>query len=1219
MPAKRFALPLSESHDTALVGGKAASLARLAQAGFPVPDGCVVSTEAYVYARARSSGKDGTLAVPGEVAEEIRSAYRSLGAPLVAVRSSATAEDMAGASMAGQYETFLNVQGEQAVVDAVERCWASLAASRVQTYLREHSIDPSTVAMAVIVQRLVPADVAGVLFTVDPRDASRHEMLVEANWGLGETVVSGQVQPDVFRLEYDTCKVLETSIADKRLALAPGSRAAEAVGEGRRSQPCLAARDVAGLWRLGRRVADHFGRPMDLEWAISGGEVFLLQARPITTLQGMETQQQILGIAQAHLHRQLAAGHGPWVLHNLAETLPHPTPLTWSVVRRFMSGAGGFGAMYRQAGFEPSPSVCKDGFLENVAGRIYMDVSLAPEMMFEGFPFAYDLEQLKTSPDASQTPPTLPTGSVWKRWEAGRKLKVAVLRLDGLAARLERELRDHLFAEVTSYVAKAKALNLEALPSDRLQELWREHQTWALEVFGPRLLMPGLIGAMAMGQLRDFLQENVWDEDAEALCRRISSGGQPDRTVTANAELYEVGKGHGSLKAWLAEHGHRAAGEFDLAASRWREIPSTVREMAARLATGEGPLDRLGRSTEQVDACVTTISLRLGDTERGEFDRLVGLTRRYLVLREDSKDVLMLAYDLLRDVALEAGRRLGIGGDVFYVTADELLVSLRTGAAPTAMISQRKTVHAAEARLQLPRLIDAAVLSSLGRPRSVQPAAGGHTAFAVSGGEASGPARIVHSPTEAGDLGHGYILVCPSTDPSWTPLFVNAAGLVLECGGTLSHGAVVAREMGLPAVVLADATRLFKEGQEICVDGLHGWAGPVQDADGQRQGGTLVNAEDTAIPRELIPPPAGRKDRLATQVSTWAAAGWVVFLAAFFLLPQAWVQQPVMGVMDKVLWPVVKSLGRPAVVGVVAAAVAILTLLVQRLLTDNPRLLEAQARAASLRKQAAGLNRSSPRHGALIRQVAAVQARTLTAAMVPVGLLLGALVMPFVWFRQRVDPAAWSPEPGSSVQIVASVDSDWNQPVRLGVQPPLMIDDSTPQSRRLPAIRATLERLLALYLQPHSDANEPWELKVAPDLDHGQAARDLESYLAAGVPAQGITWLVRTPEARSGRFDVKVAAEGHPAVTAEVVLGADCPPSPARVAGPAGSPVRQLRIVVPRPKVKSVFWQPLALLAGHDAIPFASRLAAMDVGWLWLYILVYVPVLMLTRFVLKVA
>jgi pyruvate,water dikinase len=1218
MPARRFTLPLSESRDTALVGGKAASLGRLAQAGLPVPDGCVVSTEAYLYARGRSSGKDGTLVMPTEVAEEIRSAYRGLGAPLVAVRSSATAEDMAGASMAGQYETFLNVQGEQAVVDAVERCWASLAASRVRTYLREHSIDPATVAMAVVVQRLVPADVAGVLFTVDPRDAGRREMLLEASWGLGETVVSGQVQPDVFRLEYDTGRVLEASIADKRLALAPGSRSVAAVDEQRRSQPCLAPRDLAGLWHLGRRVADHFGRPMDLEWAIHSGEVFLLQARPITTLQGMETQQQILGIAQAHLHLQSAAGRGPWVLHNLAETLPHPTPLTWSVIRRFMSGAGGFGAMYRQAGFEPSPGVCKEGFLENVAGRIYMDVSLAPEMMFEGFPFAYDLEQLKASPDASQTPPTVPTGSVWRRWEADRKLKVAVLRLDGLAARLERELRDHLFAEVTSYVAKAKALNLESLPGDRLQELWREHQTWALEVFGPRLLMPGLIGAMAMGRLRDFLQENVWDEDAEALCRRISSGGQPDRTVTANAELYEVGKGHRSLKAWLAVHGHRAVGEFDLAASRWREIPSSVREMAAQLATGEGPLDRHGRSTEQADACVAAISLRLGGSEREEFDRLVGLTRRHLVLREDSKDVLMLAYDLLRDVALEAGRRLAIGGDVFYLTADELLVSLRTGAAPTALISHRKTVYAAEARLQLPRLIDAASIESLGRPRSVQPASGGHAAFAVSGGEAWGPARIVHSPTEAGDLGRGYILVCPSTDPSWTPLFVNAAGLVLECGGTLSHGAVVAREMGLPAVVLADATRLFKEGQEIRVDGLHGWAGPLQDGDGQRLE-RAADAEDTSIPRELIPPPAGRKDRLATLVSTWAAAGWLVFLAAMFLLPQAWVHQPALGVMDNVLWPVVKSLGRPAVVVVVAAAVAILTLLVQRLLTDNPRLLEAQARASALRKLAAGLNRTSPRHGALIRQVAAVQARTLTAAMVPVGLLLGALVMPFVWFRQRIDPATWSPEPGSSVQIVASVDSDWSQPVRLEVQPPLAIDDSTPQSRRLPEIRATLEHLLYLYLQPHNDANEPWELKSGPNVDHEQAARELESYLAAGVPPQGITWLVRTPEGQPGRFDVKVTAEGHPAVTAGVVLGADYPPGPARVAGPAGSPVRQLRVVVPRPKVKSVFWQPLAMLAGHDAIPFASRLAAMDVGWLWLYILVYVPVLFVARRGLKVA
>ena len=218
---------------------------------------------------------------------------------------------------------------------------------------------------------------------------------------------------------------------------------------------------------------------------------------------------------------------------------------------------------------------------------------------------------------------------------------------------------------------------------------------------------------------------------------------------------------------------------------------------------------------------------RLTGAQRREFDGLSALVRRYVALREDSKDFLMLGYDLLRDLAREAGRRLDIGDDVFYLTRDEVFDSLRVGFAPYHLIEQRKIAYRAESRLTLPRVIDAQAIDTLGETPAVKPNADGHKALAVSTGEATGPARIVRSPAEAGDLGRGYILVCPSTDPSWTPLFVNAAGLVLECGGTLSHGAVVAREMGLPAVVLPEATSLFHEGEELHVDGSRGWVCPA--------------------------------------------------------------------------------------------------------------------------------------------------------------------------------------------------------------------------------------------------------------------------------------------------------------------------------------------------------------------------------------------------------
>jgi phosphohistidine swiveling domain-containing protein/uncharacterized membrane protein (DUF106 family) len=1268
IPTPRFTQELSECSNTLLAGGKAANLGRLLRAGFAVPDGFVVTTRAYDCART-----PGAAPMPAEVAEEIRIAYRLLGRGLVAVRSSATAEDMAGASMAGQYETFLNIEGESALLKAVRRCWASLDAPRVQAYLREHGIEgpqsrrvaigspvSARVAMAVIVQRLVPADVAGVLFTTNPHDGRtrdrvpnrdesrlggvpqrgimrwgpRAQMLLEASWGLGEMVVSGRVQPDVLRLEQDTGRVLEATIADKHVRLAAGAADEDAVEESCHRKSCLSGRDVYRLWQLGRHVAQYLGCPQDIEWAIQGDELYLLQSRPITTLSDIEAYDEVLRTTKRHLLQETAAGHGPWVLHNLAETVPHPTPLTWSILKRFMSGAGGFGAMYRQAGFEPSAVVCQEGFLECLAGRIYMDAARAPEMLFPGLPFAYDLEELKRNPDASQTPPTVPPrsaaarrgGSVWTQRRAGRRLPAVTAALHASAATLEHDLRDRLFQEVAAAVASAKRMDLNSLSTDQLLTLWGDDEGLVLDTFGPRLLMPGLIAAMAVGELRAFLQETLWDEDVDTLTQILSAGGEPDRTMPAAplrvgdayAELSEVAKGHRSLETWLAQHGHRAAGEFDLAQPRWREQPAAVREMAHRLAAGEGPSERHRRNAAVINQRLASLRARLTKRQRWELDRLVSLVRRHITLREDSKDFLMLGYDLLRDLALEAGRRLDLADDVFYLTREELFEALRVGFAPYHLIEQRKRVYRAETRLTLPRVIDAAAIDTLGATPELMPTAGGYQALAVSAGQAQGRVTILHSPTEAGDLGQGCILVCPSTDPSWTPLFVHAAGLVLECGGILSHGAVVARELGLPAVVLPGATRLFSEEEPICVDGSRGWVGSCGSTAAGLQT-PAAGTDDVSIARVLLPPPAGRKDRQGARLSRRLALVWAVYLMAFFLLPPQYVYQPTLRVLDVVSWPLACTLGKPAVVAIVAAAVAVLTLLVQRLATDNRRLREAKQRAAGLRKQARLLPKDSPQRARLIRLAAGVQMRTLAAAMIPVGILLGPMVMPFVWFRERVDPATWNAPAGSAVQIVATVDSDWSEPVRIGVPAPVVVDDSTPVSRTLLPLRATLERLLALYRQPRNDPGQPWELKLAPDLGREQTANDLQAYLEAGISPQGITWLIRPPGDMGGRFSVTVTAGEHAPVVVDVVLGDKYPPAPRRVMGPVGSPVRELQVVYPRSRHEEVFWRPLARLADCRQVAWATRLAAVEVGWLWLYILVYLPALVLARAVLKVA
>jgi hypothetical protein len=298
---------------------------------------------------------------------------------------------------------------------------------------------------------------------------------------------------------------------------------------------------------------------------------------------------------------------------------------------------------------------------------------------------------------------------------------------------------------------------------------------------------------------------------------------------------------------------------------------------------------------------------------------------------------------------------------------------------------------------------------------------------------------------------------------------------------------------------------------------------------------------------------------------------------------------------------------------------ATLVLVVQKHFSDNRRLLEAKRRARLLTDQAKALPQSSPRRAVLLRQASPATLWTLQAAMVPVGLMLGILLMPFVWLEQRVDPSVTSPPAGSAVQIVALVKGDWKEPVRLEVPSSISVEDSTPLSRTLPPLRATLERLLVLLRQPREVPGEPWELKAVPDLGRDQTANDLESYLAAGIPPQGITWLVRPPDTMDGSFPISVTTPGIPPLKINVVLGDNDPPAALSAKGNADSPLVEVRVVCPRPKTEPIFWRPFARLGTENPTPFLAWLGTLNVGWLWIYIIAYMSTLMLMKRILRVA
>jgi pyruvate,water dikinase len=1208
-------LPLADCHDVKLVGGKAINLAILLAEGFPVPDGFVVTTAGYRHARALGSG------LPADLAAEIVAAYHAIGSPTVAVRSSATAEDMAGASMAGQYETFLDIQGEAALLDAVGRCWASLNTDRVRAYLAEQQIDHAQVAMGVVVQMLVPADVAGVLFTENPRLGARGEMLIEASWGLGEAVVSGIVQPDTLVLDRATGAVKQVTIADKQVWVKPGTHGTQPVAADRRQKPCLNSRNVRDLWRLGLRVMEHFGKPQDLEWAIYNGTLYLLQSRAITTLEDAEAYAQCLQHTREQLAAAKSAGRGNWVRHNISETLPQPTPLTWSVIRRFMSGDGGFGAMYRAIGFVPAPTVCRDGFLDLIAGRIYMDLARAGEMFFEKFPFCYDLDLLRTNPDAAQGPPTIPGGSLLTQFRIGRKLTKMNAQLETLAADYDQKLDTEWIPAFTEWIAREKQRDLRALSTAQWLELWRERERRVMDEFAPQSLMPSLISGMALAQLRAFLAENFWAEDPDQLVNLLASAAPPDRTVRATAALFDIAEGRGTLEAWLKDNGHRAPEEFDLATPRWCERPDAVKAMLAHLHGSTSALELHERRATMARQRIAELSAQLSATDRAEFTRRLALVHRYLPYRENGKYYLMLGYDLLRDLAREAGRRLELDlpEDVFLLSFEELHDALGTGFAPLYLIEQRRLTRAAEARVSLPFVITEADLPTLGNP---PPLAGGNrlAAFPISAGQCQGPARVVFKPEEAGDLGSGYVLVCPSTDPSWTPLFVKAAGLVMERGGTLSHGAVVAREMGIPAVVLDGATRLFQDAEPITVDGHNGAV--LRATATEPAVAAAPEPTDTRVPCEQVPPPAGQRERQSATLRNVFLAVWGVYLLAVFLLPDAWVKQPTFHALDMLLLPLVAAVGRAGTVALVSAVLAAVTMIGQRLLTDNRRLLLAKERANRLRQEALKLPADAPRRQALLALAGPVGTRVMMAAFVPLAVILGPMVMSFLWFPERIDPASWNPQPGATVFVTATVDGEYLKPVTLSVHPALTLDATTPVAQSLPPLRPALERLLAKWQQPSPlPDNLPWELQETVKLIHEQRVSELSTYLKGRIPPQTLSWTIRTPKNTGGCFAVQLHTEGAPAVTTRAVLGDRHAPELKEDLGDGKGPVQLVRSLdpeAPLPLVKVTYKEQKKEGADVFWAPFQRWGWKRDFGWLWTYIIAYVPLMFFWRWALRI-
>lgn len=788
-----FVAPLREfgRDDLASAGGKGANLGELVSAGFAVPDGFVITTDAYAAvvraADLRVSGDGAALredfeavTVPAELARAIVAAYAGLGGGPVAVRSSATAEDLPGAAFAGQQDTYLNVVGEADLLDAVRWCWGSLWTDRAIAYRRKRGIEPDEVRIAVVVQRMVDAEFAGVMFTANPVTGDRRQLVVDASSGLGEAVVSGLVTPDHYVLGPEG-EVHERSIGRREVVIrsAPGgSTVSIETADGTASAEEVPRHVLAELARLGTEVAAHFGRPQDIEWAYAEGRVRLLQARPMTALPPpplrLNRRQRKLGSV-------------------LLEYVPYrPYPIDMSTWVPY----GPAGLMAKVAGAFGIRGAF-DGFLPEVDGVVdrLVPPSPRPSLGVVKAPFKFFARARRYDPARWTEDPRFIRFRADVRELAARDL-----------AKMPWQQLIRVPRQALDLVAPVADLRIDYLPATGLSLV---RLLIALKLHGRSELLGDLI-AGAPTRTADA------NRALEALAAQVREN-PPLKAVVDDLDLVKLAEFpefHPEFEAFLAEYGHRETETPVLVTPpTWGESPETVLGLVKVLAAEEPKTD--GQADRAMAQLLDHPGLR-----RAHIRRLVQRARSGVAFREDSHFYFTMPQPILRRSLLEIGRRLVEAGvldepeQVFHLRLEEL----EAVSDPAAGQRLRVLVAARSARreeLSGVRLID---------PNLVFPREARGDALVsgtpASGGRATGPARIIREPAEFSRLNSGDVLVCRYTNPSWTPLFQRAAAVVVDSGGPASHAAIVAREYGIPAVMgTADGTSTLTDGQPVTVDG----------------------------------------------------------------------------------------------------------------------------------------------------------------------------------------------------------------------------------------------------------------------------------------------------------------------------------------------------------------------------------------------------------------
>lgn len=854
MPRDPLCLPLnSDQASIHTVGGKGASLAIMANAGINVPRGFCVTTRAYRQF-ITSHGLDGRIAeilneldpndpqatqsasarimalfadndVCDTIATAVSEAYEPLSTGPVAVRSSATAEDLPQASFAGQMESYLNINGSDNVIAAVRSCWASLWTSRAIDYRAQNNIASSHVSCAVVVQELVDAQVSGVIFTANPVSGDASQLVINATWGLGESLVGGDVTPDNLVVDRRELQIRHRDIGDKAVAsvsTSGGTTVRPLAGDKRRAA-VLDDAQTTQLASLALRIEQLYGQAMDIEWAMRDNTVAIVQARPVTSIHGTQLRE---------VWNDSLTGDYLWTSANLGEAVPSVmTPATWSLVRRTLAEAMGAADLdhHQQCG--------------NIGGRLYLNyshlISTAEAMgmgkiMAQAAPMTFGT----IPPEVSL--PKLPMG----RWQIIKRALPKALAFN----KSVKQYQKHLYQHVSDYREHCdttfRAIS-QASSNIDLLTLWKDH-CGQLTVDGPRLLAAGArVNGMSLAKIGSWLRRYVNDADANAL---ISGSHQADHTLASLGPLVglqQLHNGEIDRDTFATTWGHRCPDELELSAPRPGEDPAWIQRLMTELAAAPDLDVLVAKQQANRDAAFERFSAQ----HPSKVAQLKKRTRRVaqaLRARETTRSESVRCVWVVRHWLLRVSEVTGIGEDVFFLTLDETQQLLNGDRSVLDTVEVRRNAYRHYCSLPTyPTLIrghfepetwatdpnrrgdifdasqQVAPLSSV----AVRGAAG-------SSGTAEGTARVLSGPDESHRVDIGDILVTSVTNVGWTPIFPRVAAVVTDVGASLSHAAIVARELAIPAVIgCGTATAVISDGDLIRVDGDAGTVEILTKAD----------------------------------------------------------------------------------------------------------------------------------------------------------------------------------------------------------------------------------------------------------------------------------------------------------------------------------------------------------------------------------------------------